>query len=370
MKRFVYQCVIIVLALLIYGCSDDETILPEEEVAIPVPEEVEEVPEDPIFPDANHNGFTGAIFDLEATPEGDLLVADAGAGIASCLGGATIPLLGVSNIAITNGGDMLALKGAPDADDTVQDIGQGLYQISDGTSEFLVNLFNFDLANNPDGGEIGSNPYSVLSLNGNTALIADAGANDLLRVDGEGNVELVAVFPTELVSTANVQSLVECPNPSDICNLPEMIPAEAVPTAVAVGPDGYYYVGELKGFPAPTGESRIWKVAPDANGTMCGTDPACVIVFDGGFTSIIDMVFGADGRLYVAEFDAQSWFALEVGGGEGGVIKSCDVTTMECTTIATGIPMLTAIAFDESGVLWATRDALIPELAEVFRVME
>lgn len=364
MRSFFYKWFAVVSFILIYGCSNEPIVSDTE-----VNSELNTL-NNAEFAESSYSGFTGPLFDLEAAPNGDILIADSGAGIANSNGDIEISLQGISNIATLGRGSMWAITGAPSPEDTARDIGQGLYRVSNGNSQFIANLFDFDAANNPDGGEIGSNPYSVVSVNGNTALITDAGANDLLRVDRQGNVELVAVFPSELVSTSNVQSLIGCPNPAPICDLPPMIPAEAVPTAVAIGPDGYYYVGELKGFPAPIGESNIWKIAPDTNGAMCGSDPDCIKAFDGGFTSIIDMIFGDDGRLYVAELDAQSWFSLEVGGSQGGVIKSCDVNTMECTTIATGIPMLTAIEFDENGSLWATRNALIPGLAEVFKVME
>jgi hypothetical protein len=48
-----------------------------------------------------------------------------------------------------------------------------------------------------------------------------------------------------------------------------MIPAQAVTPSVAIGPDGAYYIGELKGFPAPTGESRVWRIDPDAHHVHC-----------------------------------------------------------------------------------------------------
>jgi hypothetical protein len=128
---------------------------------------------------------------------------------------------------------------------------------------------------------------------GDTALVADAAANDLLRVDTEGTVDVLAVFPNALASTANIKSLVGCPaGPPNICNLPPQIPAQPVPTSIAIGPDGWYYVGELKGFPAPTGASRIWRVAPWASWADCGNSDDCQVVFDGGFTSIIDLAFG------------------------------------------------------------------------------
>src|SRR4029434_8856050 len=105
---------------------------------------------------------------------------------------------------------------------------------------------------NPDGGLIDSNPFDVAVLNGNTAIVADAAANALLIVDQRGNVDWIATLPNEVVSTANIKSLVGCPaGPPNICNLPPAIPAQPVTASVAIGPDGAYYVGELKGFPAP-----------------------------------------------------------------------------------------------------------------------
>lgn len=46
-------------------------------------------------------------------------------------------------------------------------------------------------------------------------------------------------------------------------------------------------------------------------------------VFDGGSTSIIDLVFGPDGDLYVAEMDELSWAAVEIfGAGAGGEVNA------------------------------------------------
>jgi hypothetical protein len=202
------------------------------------------------------------------------------------------------------------------------------------------------------------------------ALVADAGANDLLRVDNQGNVTVLAVFPNELVSTANIKKLARCPSPAPFCGLPPFIPAQPVPTSIAVGPDGYIYVGELKGFPAPAGESNIWRVSPEANGAQCGASADCVKVFDGGFTSIIDMAFADDGKLYVAELDEASWAAVEIfGTPAGGTINACDLSSGTCNEVASGILELTAISFGNDGSLWATRDSLTPGSGEVFQVL-
>jgi len=314
--------------------------------------------------ESNGVNLTGPLFDLATAPNGDILVADAGKGVVSLDGKTHIPLMGVSTVAPIGRNSMWALEGltGPPGADT----GQGIYRVSNGTKTMIADLFAFEETNDPDGAGVDSNPYSVASLGGKAALVADAGGNDLLRVDNQGKIELVALFPNELVSTANFQELTGCPT---LDCLPPAIPAQAVPTSVVVGADGYYYVSELKGFPAPTNASNIWRISPDASGAMCGSSPDCMKLFDGGFTSIIDMAFGDNGMLYVAEIDELSWFAVEVvGGGVGGTINRCDPETLTCVEVATGIPILTAIAFGKDGSLWATKNALIPGLAEVIEV--
>ncbi len=322
--------------------------------------------------ESDSDGFTTPLFGLATAPNGNILVADGGAGIANTTGVIEIPLPGVTDIAPIGSGSMWATTGAAGGEDgAMTDTGQGLHRVSNGNIKLIANLFAYEEANDPDGAGVDSNPFGVASLGGNAALVTDAGGNDLLRVDKQGNIEVIAVFPDELVSTANLKSLVGCPNPdfASLCDLPEMIPAQAVPTTVAVGPDGYYYVGELKGFPAPAGESNIWRVSPDASGEECGTGPHSEKLFDGGFTSIIDLVFCEDEKLYVAELDELSWFAVEVlGGGAGGTVSAIDLATLEVEVVASGIPGLTGITFGKDGTLWATTNALNPELAGVIEI--
>ncbi len=321
-------------------------------------------------PAANGNGFETPLFGLATAPNGDILVADAGAGIATLNGTTDIPLPGVTDMSPLGRGTMWATEGL--TGDPGEDTGQGLYRASKGKTRLIADLYAFEAEKNPDGADfIDSNPFDVQSLGGQAALVADAGGNDLLRVDNQGNIEVLAIFPNELVPTANIKSLVGCPEgPPSICELPDMLPAQAVPTSIAVGPDGYYYVGELKGFPAPTDESNIWKVAPDASWAECGSSPDCQKVFDGGFTSIIDLRFDESGTLHVVELEENSWFALELDPPQiaGGTINACDLGTGSCSEVATDIPIVTAITFGTDGTLWATKNALIPDQADVVEV--
>lgn len=320
---------------------------------------------------SNENGFVSPLFGLTTAPNGDILVADAGAGIATLDGTTDISLPGISDMSPLGRGSMWTIEGL--TGDPGDDTGQALYRTSKGNNRIIVDLFEFEEANNPDKEDlIDSNPFSVQSLGGNAALVVDAGGNDLLKIDNKGNVDVVAIFPNEPVSTSNIKELAGCPeSEADLCGLPDMLPAQPVPTSITIGPDGYYYVGELKGFPAPSGESNIWKIAPDASGAECGSSPDCKKVFDGGFTSIIDLTFDSKGSLYVAELDEQSWFAVEVLDPAmlaGGTINSCEVGIASCTEVATNIPILTAVTFGNDGTLWATKNALIPGLAEVIEV--
>ncbi|QYA24509.1 ScyD/ScyE family protein [Gramella sp. MT6] len=367
MKNQFFYGVILLLFISIAACTNDKVIT---DIAT---EYESSLGKDPASLKAKMNAegeFASPLFDLATAPNNDILVADAGQGITNIYGATEFALPGVTSVSTVGRGIMWATTGPIEP---TEDTGQGIHLVGNGGTKLVANLFHFEEENDPDGAGVDSNPYSVVALNANSALVADSGANDLLRVDNKGNIEVVAIFPDEMVSTDNLKSLVGCPDPiagfEGFCNFPPMLPAQAVPTSIVVGPDGYYYVSELKGFPAPTGASNIWRISPDASGAMCGTDPGCVKAFDGGFTSIIDMAFDSNGMLYVAEFDEKSWFAVEVlGTVTGGTIKACDPETMQCEVIASGIPILTSITFDKDGKLYATKNALIPGLAEVIEI--
>lgn len=317
------------------------------------------------------SGFSGPLFGLTTGPNGELLVADAGAGVVTQDGSklAMPPMPGITDIGAIGKGSMWVTRTG-----TVptQDTGQGLYRLSNGKLRLLVDLYAFEAANNPHPGDATeSNPFDVQPIDGgDAALVVDSAGNDLLHVDSKGKVDVVAVFPNALASTANIKALFGCPaGPPDICGLPPQIPAQPVPTSIAIGPDGWYYVGELKGFPAPAGESRIWRVAPWASWADCGNSNDCQVVFDGGFTSIIDMAFGPDGLLYVVELDEASWFAVEVlNQPTTGTIDACDIATHACVALAAGLASPTAIAFGKDGRLWSTQDALAPAIARVVEI--
>jgi hypothetical protein len=150
---------------------------------------------------------------------------------------------------------------------------------------------------NPDG-SVGpdSNPYGLLAEPGAT-IATDAGGNDLLRIGANGSISTLAVFPSRSNSARGIDS---------------------VPTSVAFGPDGAYYVGELASF-AP-GQANVWRVVP-------GQPPT---VFQPGFTTIIDITFGADGALYVLEWGPGNLWRVPPAGPRslvaGGFVNPGSVT--------------------------------------------
>jgi sugar lactone lactonase YvrE len=84
-----------------------------------------------------------------------------------------------------------------------------------------------------------------------------------------------------------------------------MIPMDPVPTSVAVGPDGAYYVGMLTGFPFPPGAASVYRVVP-------GEEPS---VYASGFTNITGLGVAPDGTLYVLEMAHGGLLSFLGGGG-------------------------------------------------------
>ena len=90
-----------------------------------------------------------------------------------------------------------------------------------------------------------------------SVLIADAAGNDLIRVAERRRRDR---GPAQAAHGRGAR------RPSAACPPPEPMTAEAVATSVTVGPDGYWYVGELRGFPATPGTSQIWRIKPGSVG--------------------------------------------------------------------------------------------------------
>lgn len=314
--------------------------------------------------------FTGPVFGLAPAPAGGLFVADAGDGVVVLRkgGGRVVAKLpNVTDVAPIGLSSMYAITGGGGGASDAK-----LYRVSNGRKALWGDLGAFEARVNPDGGAIDSNPFDVARLTGGKALIADAAANALVISTGKGRLDWVATLPDELVPTTWVKGLAGCPEPpvpdfAFVCGLPDEMPAQAVATSVAIGPDGAYYMGELKGFPAPPGMAKIWRIEPGTRHAACGTSDRCSVVAE-GFTAIVDLAFTPDGMLDVVELDEGGWLPLELGiPGPGGTVDRCDVHTGACSELASGLTMPIAVA-ERGSKTYALVNALIPDAATIVRI--
>lgn len=143
-------------------------------------------------------------------------------------------------------------------------------------------------------GIVDSHAYSVAAL-GKSWILADAGANALLKIDNRGRIKTLAVLPPQpLKITAAVATALELPD----CTVGVTYRFEAVPTDVEVGKDGYLYVTTLPGGPetaAAGARGKLWRVNPR-------TGKARVIAT--GFAGATNLAIGRKGEIYVAEYFA------------------------------------------------------------------
>jgi hypothetical protein len=169
-----------------------------------------------------------------------------------------------------------------------------------------------------------SNPYGVAALKHGAALVADAAGNDLLKVRTDGFIKTVARIAPRVVEVPEGLPATD-PDGNPLPPAGAMIPSESVATSVTVGADGYYYLGELRGFPATPGASSVWRIDPRANNAVCDWEHPykgkCKL-YKSGFTSIVDLASDRKGNIYVLELDKASWLALELGAPTyGGLFK-------------------------------------------------
>jgi hypothetical protein len=271
-------------------------------------------------------GTTGAITQVSDGVQSRLVTGLPSLAVADG-GGATGPndvsLLGNGAIAVTLG------LGAPPATVAPGGLlaGTGLGSVirlqgHSGQWRSLADVAAYEGSANPDGTDLDTNPYGLLALPGRT-IVADAGGNSVLDVSASGRVSTVAAFP---------QTPFTVPFPGSM---------DAVPTAVAEGPDGALYVGQLTGFPFPVGGSTVWRIG------TAGLEP-----YRTGFTNVVDIVFGPDGSLYVVEIDSTGLATPPPHPPIGSLIRVAPDGTR--STVAAGLFAPGGVAFGPDGAPYVT----------------
>jgi hypothetical protein len=182
-----------------------------------------------------------------------------------------------------------------------------------------VDLLAYDRSRNPDGptsygidhptacqeqafeplgganysGQVDSHPYAVAPLGDDSWVVADAGGNDLLKVDRRGHVSTIAVLPRQPVTlTAEAAAGLGLPD----CVVGAVYNFEAVPTDVEVSGHGFL-VTLLPGGPEdPSLGARGSVDYVDRHGKTH--------LVAGGFLGATNLAVGDHGIIYVAELFA------------------------------------------------------------------
>ena len=168
-------------------------------------------------------------------------------------------------------------------------------------------------------GDKNSNPYAMLALAANHQIVVDAGANAVLEVR-DGKVSLLSLIPNRRGGRR-----------------------QSVPSSIALGPDGAYYVGELAESSGP-GKARVWRV-PAEGGTAT--------VYRSGFTTISGVAFDGDGNLFVTEMFVNRRFG-------GRLVR---VAPDGSRSVLAGVKKLTAptgAAVDSTGAVYVSNFSVLP----------
>jgi sugar lactone lactonase YvrE len=231
------------------------------------------------------------------------------------LGGARLALLDGALYATSAGWNM------PDSDPLP--LFAAVVRVDGETVTQVAETWTVEKTNNPDGTLVDTHPYGLTAGPDGWLWVADAGANDLLRVNPEtGEVVVVASFgglPVPFENPARGGAMETDP----------------VPTAVAFDADGYAYVSLLSGGPFIPGSAKVLRVSPMGEVSDYAT----------GLTMITDLVRGPDGELYAIQFGT---FTEEGPVPNSGALVH--IKEGEASEVVVGeLPFPTGLAFDADG---------------------
>jgi len=176
-----------------------------------------------------------------------------------------------------------------------------------------------------------SDPYDVIAYHGGW-VVADAAANSLLQVSPSGQIRLLARFPAvSEVAPAGVFG-----------PAPVTVKAQAVPTSIAVGPDGALYVGLLRGVPSDPGTAYIYRVVP-------GHHPR---IWARGLTAVTAIAFDRQGRLLATEYSTGG--LLSPPTTPGALVRVSHHGHTVTTLPVTGLFQPTGVAVGSHGTVYVS----------------
>jgi hypothetical protein len=246
-------------------------------------------------------------------------------GLFSAAGGGGVFATGVHGVSVSPDGRLFGvetsgtpkdIRGAPP---WVRKQAGRLFDLTSGRTP-VANISLIEWNRNLDKvkGDRNSNPYAVLAL-ADRQIVVDAGANAVLQVQGS-KISLLAVIPKNGKG-------------------------QSVPTSIAQGPDGNFYVGELAEG-AGKGKARVWKI-PAAGGTP--------EVYATGFTNITGVAFGPDGSLFVTQFATN----LSKNNIKGSVVRVAPDGS-RTKLGANKLMAPTGAAVDSTGAVYVSNFSVLP----------
>ena len=209
-----------------------------------------------------------------------------------------------------------------------------------GVSLFADVLAN-ELASNPDGTDIDSNPVGLVRQ-GEGYILADAGGNAVVRASHKGTFTTITPLPP---GSALAPPFLGLPPGTQI-------PTDAVPTSVVHGPDGAYYISQLTGFPFEKGDANIWRVVPGQPAT----------VYASGLTNLTDLAFAPDGSLYAVEISSNGLLT-----GPIGALVKINPGSSQHETVLGGLFAPYGVAFGR-GAAYVTTCAVCPGGGQVIKL--
>ncbi|WP_225839759.1 ScyD/ScyE family protein [Streptomyces sp. NK08204] len=237
-------------------------------------------------------GFTGSVADVSSgTP---VRIAE---GLASNFNEEEV--VGPNGLAFSDGSAYVLETGSPESvpsslpEDLQAPLKKqygGLLKISDGQVSEVANPgaadYQWTLEHKMPADYPRANPYALVAKPHGGFYLVDAGSNTLDEVDRDGNVRVLAYVPGTSAGH------------------------DAVPTCVAVGPDGGVYVGGITGHDSSATDASVYRYSPKSHR---------MTLWQSGFSAINGCGFGANGDFYVTELDTTGF--LPTGDPDGVVIQ-------------------------------------------------
>jgi hypothetical protein len=133
------------------------------------------------------------------------------------------------------------------------------------------------------------------------------------------------------------------------------IPTQAVPTSVALGHHGDIYVGQLTGFPFVPGAAGIWVIKP-------GQDPQPFVT---GLTLVTDIAFDDEGNLYAVQISNDTLLGPPAPGSVVKITPDGEKTTVDTGDTVLNSPYGIAI---RGHAAYVTTGATEPGTGAVVRI--